>query len=268
MAGSLVAVGVGIRAGLQTTPEAREAMRGAERLFFLAADPLAREWIAHLVPAAESLQDFYAPGKSRRRTYDEICEHLLTSVRAGARVCAAAYGHPGVFATPLHEAVRLARSEGFAADMLPAVSAEDCLFADLGIDPGNDGAQSFEATDFLIRRRPFDPTSLLVLWQIGLIGVVEHRNDRACWNRAGLDILAQELAATYGWEHEAIVYRAATLPFCGPTIEPTTLARLSDVAADAMATLVVRPSRRRAVDRAMSERVFASAASGASGFVA
>jgi hypothetical protein len=268
MPGSLVAVGVGIRAGLQTTPEARERMRGAERLFFLAADPLAREWIVHLVPAAESLQRFYAPGKSRRQTYDEIGEHLLTSVRAGLRVCAAAYGHPGVFATPLHEAVRQARAEGFTAEMLPAVSAEDCLFADLGLDPGNDGAQSFEATDFLIRRRPFDPTGLLVLWQIGLIGVVEHRNDRTCWNRAGLQILAQELAATYGSEHEAIVYCAATLPLCGPTIERTTLGQLGDVAADAMATLVIRPTGRRPVDRAMSERVFASAAHSASGFVA
>jgi hypothetical protein len=34
--------------------------------------------------------------------------------------------------------------------MLPAVSAEDCLFADLGVDPGAAGCQSHEAADFLI----------------------------------------------------------------------------------------------------------------------
>ena len=49
--------------------------------------------------------------------------------------------------------------EGFNAQMLAGISAEDCLFADLGLDPGKNGCQSFEATDFLIRRRQFEPTS-------------------------------------------------------------------------------------------------------------
>src|SRR2546429_6584747 len=47
---------------------------------------------------------------------------------------------------------RQAREEGFEAEMLPAVSAEDCLFADLGVDPGDEGCQSFEATSFLLFR--------------------------------------------------------------------------------------------------------------------
>jgi hypothetical protein len=38
-------------------------------------------------------------------------------------------------------------TDGFDAVMLPGISAEDCLFADLGIDPGMIGCQSFEATD-------------------------------------------------------------------------------------------------------------------------
>jgi hypothetical protein len=34
--------------------------------------------------------------------------------------------------------------------MLPAISAEDCLFADLGVDPADHGCPSYEATDFLV----------------------------------------------------------------------------------------------------------------------
>jgi hypothetical protein len=42
--------------------------------------------------------------------------------------------------------------------MLPGISAEDCLFADLGIDPGIYGCQSYEATDFLANGRPWGET--------------------------------------------------------------------------------------------------------------
>jgi len=37
--------------------------------------------------------------------------------------------------------------------MLPGISAEECLFADRGIDPAQTGACSFEATDFLVHHR-------------------------------------------------------------------------------------------------------------------
>ena len=34
--------------------------------------------------------------------------------------------------------------------MLPGISAEDCLLADLGVDSAHNGLQSLEATDLLI----------------------------------------------------------------------------------------------------------------------
>ena len=64
-----------------------------------------------------------------------MAEAILEPVRAGKRVCAAFYGHPGVFVLPSHDAISRARAEGFEATMLPGVSAEDCLVADLGVDP-------------------------------------------------------------------------------------------------------------------------------------
>jgi hypothetical protein len=54
-------------------------------------------------------------------------------------LCVALYGHPGVFACVGHEAIERARAEGIDAQMLPGISAEDCLFAELGVDPAVGG---------------------------------------------------------------------------------------------------------------------------------
>jgi hypothetical protein len=99
-----------------------------------------------------------------------MSELTLKYLREGLNVCVVYYGHPGVFVMPSHDSIRQARAAGFEAIMLPGISAEDCLFADLGIDPGRIGCQSFEATDFLVNRRKFDTSSHLILWQIGVIG--------------------------------------------------------------------------------------------------
>ena len=80
------------------------------------------------------------------------------------------YGHPGVFVTPSHEAIRRAREEGFPARMLPAISAEDCLFADLGVDPARSAARATRRPTSSSTRRRVDPTAALVLWQIGTVG--------------------------------------------------------------------------------------------------
>src|SRR5207249_5467785 len=136
---------------------------------------------------------------------------MLAPVSTGAYVCAAFYGHPGVFVNPGHDAVRRARREGFRARMLPGISTEDCLFADLGLDPADSGCQSFEATDFLAYRRRFDPTSSLILWQVGVLGepsLPTHVGGRPERIRR----LTAVLLRHYGERHPAVVYQAAQFP--------------------------------------------------------
>ena len=116
----------------------------------------------------------YEEGASHRAAYERMAEAILEPVRAGKRVCAVFYGHPGVFVLPSHDAISRARAEGFDATMLPGVSAEDCLVADLGVDPARNGLQSYEAGDFLRRRPVIEPTTALVLWQIGVVGARTH----------------------------------------------------------------------------------------------
>ena len=135
--GSLVAVGTGIRIVGQLTIEAIAWMKRADRVLYLVADRVAEETIRALNPTgAESLSPLYAEGKPRLASYHEMVVRILSCVRSGMVTCVATYGHPGVFADPVHEAIRRTRAEGYPARMLPAISAEDCLFADMGLDPG------------------------------------------------------------------------------------------------------------------------------------
>ncbi len=256
--GSLSVVGTGYLVAGHTTLEAKAEIESAERLFYLVADPASEAWIRSLNSAAESLADLYAEGRPRRRTYAAMVERIVAPLAEGARVCAAFYGHPGIFVGPSHEAIRRARAGGHEARMLAAVSAEDCLFADLGVDPSSDGCQSFEATDFLVRRRRPDPTSALVLWQIGVIGVRDARGGRL-WSPGGLRILAESLTEFYPADHEVVVYEAAAIPTFAPKIERTPLSRLPEAAVTADSTLFVPPAARREVDPEMRRRLHEAA---------
>lgn len=248
--GTLTLVGTGFRISGQMTLESLSAVDRAEKLFHLVQDIVTQHWLAERNPTAESLFSSYRPGRPRRETYAEMVDRMLAPVRAGKRVCAAFYGHPGVFVTPAHAALRRARAEGYAAEMQPGISAEDCLVAELGFDPGVGGCQSFEATDFLVRRRIFDPTSHLILWQIGAIGVSDFR-DGDLWNPAGLEVLARVLAATYGADHDVVVYEAPPYPVCEPKRHACALRVLASAPVTLASTLYIRPLPARADDAAM-----------------
>jgi hypothetical protein len=109
--------------------------------------------------------------------------------------------------------------------MLPGVSAEDCLFADLGLDPAPHGCQSFEATDFLLSDRRIDTRSSLILWQIGLTG---HFDFRVTYSRRGLQLLTGRLQQLYTPDHVVILYEAPVYAICRPTVALVALRALSD----------------------------------------
>ena len=235
--GSLWIVGTGIGAIGQVTLEARSIIENADVVLSLVADPLTATWVQSLNPEVKSLQVHYSPGKERLDTYHQMVDVILDSLRAGRRTCVIFYGHPGVFVYPSHIAITRARSEGYRARMLPAVSAEDCLFADLGFDPATRGCLTFEATSFLIHDIVPDPSVDLILWQVGVIGRTDFRYDYE--PRRGLEILSQRLSAFYSERSSVVLYEAAHFPLAEPRIEWVTLEELSDCHASAVTTLYV-----------------------------
>jgi precorrin-3B methylase len=251
--GTLVVVGTGIESLGQMTPAARSELGRAQRVFFLAADALTEQAIRSLHPKAVTLRGHYAVGKHRLATYAQMVETILAEVRRGRRVCLALYGHPGVFALPAHAAVTMARSEGYRATMLPGISADACLIADLGVDPASNGWQSFEATDFLVRRRRADPTSGLVLWQIGVVGRLDYPSGDV--HREKLEILTEALLEQYPRRHIVTLYEASALPGFPPSIEKVELGSLSRAAVTSVTTMYVPPAKRAKVDRKMMARL-------------
>jgi uncharacterized protein YabN with tetrapyrrole methylase and pyrophosphatase domain len=249
--GSLVVVGTGISLAGQATLDAVACMERAEKLFILVADPATEAWIRRLNPAAESLDDAYAEGKSRIRTYEDMTARIVAAVRSGQQVCAAFYGHPGVFVNASHAAIRRVRRLGRPARMLPGISADACLFADLGINPGDVGCQSFEATDFLGCRRRFDSSSALILWQVGVLGESSVRKGMSC-RPERLVALTRYLRRYYPARHPVVLYEAAQFPLCDPLIKRIPLAKLPDATVMAMTTLYVAPKGSRPLSASVS----------------
>jgi uncharacterized protein YabN with tetrapyrrole methylase and pyrophosphatase domain len=250
--GSLTVVGTGIESFGQMTEGARREVSRAQRLFYL-GDPLGEHAVRGLNRRAVSLHDLYEPGKHRLKTYAQMVERVLSEVRGGFRVCFALYGHPGVFAMPAHAAVRIARAEGYRAVMLPAVSADACLIADLGVDPATSGWQSYEATDFLLRRRRIDPGAGLVLWQVGVVGRLDYPSGPV--NRKKLAVLTETLLETYPRKHVATLYEAATLPGFPASTQRVHIGSFHRAEVTPITTMYVPPVKDPPLDREMLDRL-------------
>lgn len=250
--GSLFVVGAGIRPGLHLTQEAKARIERADEVLYMLAEVGPTAWIHELNPSARSLSDLYRLNTEWSEIYEKIVEAALTPLRQGRRVCMISYGHPAVFDESSHEAVRRARAEGFHARMLPAVSSLDCLFVDLSFDPGAEGLQLFDATDWLVFRRRPEVTVPLVLWQISVIGATR---TTGTVNRRGLELLSERLAEFYGAIHKAVVYEAQPFPTGRPLVEVCSVQDLPQSGVTGLSSLFV-PAKDRAVpDPAILDRL-------------
>jgi hypothetical protein len=245
--GALVVVGTGITGIGQTTLETVACLERADKVFFLVTEPTTELWIRGLNGSAESLAGLYADHKDRETTYAEITRRLVSAVRGGARVCAAFYGHPGVLVQASHRTIRILRREHYPARMLPGVSADACLYADLGVNPGDYGVQNFEATDFLLHRRQFDPTSELLLWQVGVLGEPRAIKGITC-RPERLRTLVRVLRRHYPSRHRVTLYYAPMFPSHPPIVKRVRLDRLPQVPVSPLALLYVPALPQRAAD--------------------
>jgi uncharacterized protein YabN with tetrapyrrole methylase and pyrophosphatase domain len=244
---------MGITLGSHLTPISRNYIETADVVFAALSDHVVELWLQRLNPNVVSLQPYYKPGKSRMITYREWVEVMMAAVRAGKRVCAVFYGHPGIFAWSPHKVVEVARQEGYDAYMEPGISAEDCLYADLGIDPARSGCQHLEASQLLFFERNLDTMSHVVLWQLGVIG--DRSLGRFLTPVAYKELLVERLCEDYPADHEVIIYRAPTLPVEGPSIQRTALRDFASAEFTGHETLVVPPAKALKPNKAMRARL-------------
>lgn len=252
--GSIACVGLGMTLGSHLSPLARSHIEQSDVVFAALSDAIVELWLEQMHPDVRSLQPYYGKGdKSRAITYREWVEVMMAEVRNGKKVCAVFYGHPGIFAWSPHEVIKVARAEGFRAHMEPGISAEDCLYADLGIDPGRCGCQHYEASQLLFYETRINSQAYLVLWQVGLVG--DRSMKRFATGPQYRQVLVDVLSQDYPLDHELIIYRGATLPIEQPRIRRVRLQDLQATAVSAEETVVVPPASTLRPNRMMRERL-------------
>jgi precorrin-2 methylase len=250
--GSLTVIGTGIKAIGHVTQESRDYLEQAQKVLYLVADPVTERWIKRLNPTAESLYGYYGDNKLRSITYQEMADRIMFYVRKGLHVCAAFYGHPGIFVSPSYISLKVLRAEGYKTEMMPGISAIDSLFCDLGLDPFR-GTQIFECTDVLIRSRHIDTASFVILLQVASVGDLGFRS--AGFDKRNLPVLMEHLSGLYGPEHELFIYHAAHYPVCRPLIRKIPVSKLCDSEVTGIQTLCVPPLREPPIDPAMLTRL-------------
>lgn len=251
--GSLIAVGSGIKSVSHLTMEAKARIEWADQVLICVADGVTDSYVRTLNPNVEDLHVYYGQGKRRRITYADMAERACSFVRRGLNVVIVMYGHPGVFVNPTFAAMNTLRAEGYHCEMLPGVSAEDCLIADLEIDPALEGLQTYEATAFLVRHITIDVHVPLVLWQVGVVG--EAGYERQGFDGHNLHVLVERLSELYAPDHEIVIYEAAQHPLADPRIRVHRLDALRATDVTGISTMFVPPLAPAKPDMAMAERL-------------
>lgn len=240
--GSLSVVGCGIKFSSHWTTEAQALIKNADRVLYLVNEPLMQEWLKTHIKNAENLESAYAPDTLRRDTYRAITEAILQALTSAQHVCVVLEGHPLVFAKPALDAVIEAKKRGIATFVAPGISAEDYLFADLLIDPGSVGCQSYEATDFLIHDRAFDGCSHLILWQISVVGMLDSNITNMRYAQHA-QLLVDKLSSCYPLTHQVILYEGSQYPHIASHMIRIALADLPSTSVNRLATLYLPPAK-------------------------
>lgn len=250
---TLIVVGSGIKFMSHLTTEVKVCIEKSDKVLYLINEPVMQEWIKKNSKSSESLDDLYMKSSKRNDNYISIAEYIIQNLKETNNLCVVIYGHPTVFVQPSLLAAKMALADGYNVTIMPGISAEDCLFADLMIDPATSGCQSFEATDFLLYRREHDSSSHLIIWQpfvIGVLGIPIDHNPQE-----GLRLLTEYLREKYQLDHEVILYEAAQYPAFKPKIVSILLRDLIDAELSSLTTLYVKPAIQKMPDSYMLRKL-------------
>lgn len=180
-----VIVGLGLDPAGQLTIEAAAWLKQVDHLLYLPSP--AGQWLADHEPRAVST------------TLTTALSQILPLLAQEQTICLAVGGHPAM-QPGLRAVVQQIRQAGYEVWLTAAISVEDCLFADLGFDPGRGGCQSFSASHFLTHQPRFDSRATLLLW------------DLVALSRPELLPLTELLQRHYPADYPIILYEAGLRP--------------------------------------------------------
>lgn len=230
--------GLGVKFVSHLTQEVIATIKKADKLFYLSNEPAMSSWLQREGNNPSSLEDIYFKSENRLDSYQEIANEVLNSLDDFDNVCFAVYGHP-TYLNKMTQLIKANADINIDVSILPGISSDSVMFADLGVDPVINGIMQFEATDFL--RKSIKPvtTSHLVLWQPGMIGSNGHEESHN--NREGMAQLKIHLSKSYKSEHEAVVYVASQYPLRPPKVSNVKIGLLDELDIDKLATIYIPP---------------------------
>lgn len=238
VAPSLTILGSGVKSISHITVETSAYLSDSECVFYLVNEPILEQLVQQQNQNAISLDFLYDCHANRISNYRAIGQHVAQHLD-NQKVCLLLYGHPTVFCDIAIEADKAAQALGHSTLILPGISAEDCLFADLKIDPSSCGCLSYEATDLLVYKRQLNVSSHLVLWQVGMIGALG--NFETHDNQRGQALLCEYLLSSYDADHAIICYEASQYPHFQPVIKHFSLSQLPEEQLSPISTLYIAP---------------------------
>ncbi len=210
-------VGLGVLNVDQITRETERVIRGSNEVLYVDTGVATRTYLEGLCPRATSLfETSYEEAAHRVNAYHHMAARVLDAAMDHPPVTFAMHGHPtvGVFAPFL---IRdMAGLLDLEVRVLPGISAMDCLFAELMIDPCVAGMQMYEATDLLLRRRPLLPDVPALIWQIGCVETSLHTMHVSKPIR--FERLRSHLLRFYPPEHEVVAAYATPHPLMPSTV--------------------------------------------------
>jgi uncharacterized protein YabN with tetrapyrrole methylase and pyrophosphatase domain len=243
----IAVVGLGITGVHHITREAEETLRRCRRTFVAHSAPGFLAYLRTVSPDVVDLSDHFGPGVHRLRSYQAIASEVVAAAVEQPPVAFATYGHPKMYSYPTVLIERAAVLLDLQVWLLPGISFLDTLLADLGIDPGFDGLQLYEATDLLVRRRPLQTDVACVIAQAPTVmNPIAGSPEDAPANTARLQ---DYLLRFYPAEHEVVIVTSRTHPLLAPMRQRTRVGTLAHalITGSQSGTLYIPPVSRRPI---------------------
>lgn len=247
----LIIAGTGIKFLSHLTIEVKSAIETSSCVFFLLNEPAMKNWVVKNAKKYISLDDIYFSSKLRSPSYSKIVDELLRSLQKNDDICFLIYGHPTFFSSVVDKITKRISSKEVIIQIMPGISAIDCLFADLKIDPGKTGLQSYDATEFILYDEIFSITSHLVLWQIAIIGemgIINNNEINLNRQKEGITILISKLMTHYPEDYIVNLYVASQYPGLEFEVVSVELRKLNEVTIPRLATLYIPPLKEKTMN--------------------
>lgn len=240
---TLIVVGSGIKTIAHITEETKKIIQHADKVLYLVNEDNLKAWIQRAAKEAESLEPAYYSSQKRIDAYQQITAHIVSEYHKVKNLCVVFYGHPSVFAESALNAVKEIKAVNGHAIILPAVSAMDCLFSDLQIDPGDQGCYAIDATELLIYERSVDVHGHTILWQIANLGMADTNQTQK------IHVLCDYLYDFYPEDYQVCLYEAAILPTQKSRVEWISLKDLGQATINPVSTLYIPPMPKTALSK-------------------